>query len=497
MLYVTALQASLRQFAADRDWQAFHTPKNLAMALMVEAAELAEIFQWLTPEQSQLAHQDAALQPRIADELADVLLYLLQLADHTGCDLQRAVSDKLVKNARKHPPLRGRTLPQTLAAPVTGAAAAGQGVATALPSVHVLLDFENVQPDEAELRTLVPGLTHLWLFHGPHQKDLAQRFAGFGPDLSLVPISKSGKNALDFHLSFYAGYIVSRYPQAAIVVVANDKGYAPMLMHAETLGFDVRQVGHARVAAAKRASARRKAAAAAQAKATPAAAAPRKPALRTAAVKRPAPVVAPVSAAVVPAPSPAPTGVTRKGGRKPAATVAAKPAAKPAATVAAKPAAKPAATVAAKGAAKVAAAAPVAPAAAPKPPMPQHAPPALKMVQILARRAGAGPAPVVAEVDTPAPAAAAPAPAKAAVRTRSGQSSAAAATLAEVAPRKLLASLRKMGDSLPAKQGRLLRILKSLLGPDAGAADALAALARLVTAGQVVVAPGGAVSYRL
>ena len=485
MLYVTALQASLRQFAADRDWQAFHSPKNLAMALMVEAAELAEIFQWLTPEQSRLAHQDAALQPRIADELADVLLYLLQLADHTGCDLQRAVSDKLVKNARKHPPLRGRTLPQTLAVPVTGAAAAGQGVATAMPSVHVLLDFENVQPDEAELRTLVPGLTHLWLFHGPHQKDLAQRFAGFGPDLSLVPISKSGKNALDFHLSFYVGYIVSRYPQAAIVVVANDKGYAPMLMHAETLGFDVRQVGHARVAAAKRASAKRKAAAAAQPRATPAAAAPRKPALRTAAVKRPAPVVAPVSAAVVPAPSPAPTGVTRKGARKPAATVAAKPAA------------KPAATVAAKGAAKVAAAAPVAPAAAPKPPMPQHAPPALKMVQILARRAGAGPAPVVAEVDTPAPAATAPAPAKAAVRTRSGQSSAAAATLAEVAPRKLLASLRKMGDSLPTKQGRLLRILKSLLGPDAGAADALAALARLVTAGQVVVAPGGAVSYRL
>ena len=485
MLYVTALQASLRQFAADRDWQAFHTPKNLAMALMVEAAELAEIFQWLTPEQSRLAHQDAALQPRIADELADVLLYLLQLADHTGCDLQRAVSDKLVKNARKHPPLRGRTLPQTLAVPVTGAAAAGQGVATAMPSVHVLLDFENVQPDEAELRTLVPGLTHLWLFHGPHQKDLAQRFAGFGPDLSLVPISKSGKNALDFHLSFYVGYIVSRYPQAAIVVVANDKGYAPMLMHAETLGFDVRQVGHARVAAAKRASARRKAAAAAQPRATPAAAAPRKPALRTAAVKRPAPVVAPVSPPVVPAPSPAPTGVTRKGARKPAAAVAAKPAA------------KPAATVAAKGAAKVAAAAPVAPAAAPKTPMPRHAPPALKMVQILARRAGAGPAPVVAEVDTPAPAATAPAPAKAAVRTRSGQSSAAAATLAEVAPRKLLASLRKMGDSLPAKQGRLLRILKSLLGPDAGAADALAALARLVTAGQVVVAPGGAVSYRL
>ena len=78
-----------------------------------------------------------------------------------------------------------------------------------------------------------------------------------------------------------------------------------------------------------------------------------------------------------------------------------------------------------------------------------------------------------------------------------GAGAAAAGPRADVAPRKLLASLRKMGDSLPTKQGRLLSILKSLLGPDAGAADALAALARLVTAGQVVVAPGGAVSYRL
>lgn len=489
MLNVTALQASLRQFAADRDWQAVHTPKNLAMALMVEAAELAEIFQWLTPEQSRLAHQDAALQPRIADELADVLLYLLQLADHTHCDLPRAVADKLVKNARKHPPLRGRTLPQTLAAPLPGAAAAGQAVTTALPSVHVLLDFENVQPDEAELRALVPGLSHLWLFHGPHQKDLDQRFAGFGPDLSLVPISKSGKNALDFHLSFYAGYIVSRYPQAAIVVVANDKGYAPMLMHAGTLGFDVRQVGHARVAAAKRASAKRKAAAAAAPAATPAAAAPRKPAVRTAALKRPGPVAAPASPAVVRAPSPAPAAVDPKVARK----AAPKPAARQPTKQPTKQPVKPAVKLAVKGVAV----APVAPAAAPTTTPPRHAPPALKMVQILARRAGAGQTPMLAEMLAPAPAAAAPAPAQAAVPTPAGQGRAAASGRADVAPRKLLASLRKMGDSLPTKQGRLLSILKSLLGPDAGAADALAALARLVTAGQVVVAPGGAVNYRL
>ncbi|RZL96441.1 MAG: nucleotide pyrophosphohydrolase [Variovorax sp.] len=103
---LSALQTTLRQFAAERDWQPFHTPKNLAMALMVEAAELAEIFQWMTPEQSQGAHNDSVVKERIGDEVADVLLYLLQLADHTGLDLKRAVGRKLAMNAKKHPPLR-------------------------------------------------------------------------------------------------------------------------------------------------------------------------------------------------------------------------------------------------------------------------------------------------------------------------------------------------------------------------------------------------------
>ena len=100
---LTALQARLRVFAAERQWQPFHTPKNLSMALMVEAAELMELFQWLTPEQSQVAAKAPGLQARIGEELADVLLYLLQLADHTGIDLQAAVEDKLLKNAIKHP----------------------------------------------------------------------------------------------------------------------------------------------------------------------------------------------------------------------------------------------------------------------------------------------------------------------------------------------------------------------------------------------------------
>jgi NTP pyrophosphatase (non-canonical NTP hydrolase) len=104
---ITALQTTLRQFAAQRHWQPFHTPKNLSTALMVEAAELAEIFQWMTPEESSRAHTDPALKQHIGEEIADVLLYLLQVADHTQVDLELAVRDKLVRNARKHPATRG------------------------------------------------------------------------------------------------------------------------------------------------------------------------------------------------------------------------------------------------------------------------------------------------------------------------------------------------------------------------------------------------------
>lgn len=102
---IPTLQQRLRRFADERDWQPFQTPKNLAMAMTVEAAELLEIFQWLTPAQSQAARSDPVLQSRVADELADVLLYLVQMADQTGVDLDTAVQRKLLKNAAKHPPL--------------------------------------------------------------------------------------------------------------------------------------------------------------------------------------------------------------------------------------------------------------------------------------------------------------------------------------------------------------------------------------------------------
>jgi NTP pyrophosphatase (non-canonical NTP hydrolase) len=99
---ISALQRRLRQFAAERDWQPYQTPKNLAMAMTVEAAELLEIFQWLTPEQSLSLDEDQ--RRHLGEELSDVLLYLVQIADHGGVDLDAAVERKLAMNAVKHPP---------------------------------------------------------------------------------------------------------------------------------------------------------------------------------------------------------------------------------------------------------------------------------------------------------------------------------------------------------------------------------------------------------
>jgi NTP pyrophosphatase (non-canonical NTP hydrolase) len=135
---LSELQAELRHFAAERDWQPFHTPKNLSTALMVESAELAEIFQWMTPEQSRLAHQDAGVKQSISDEVADVLLYLFQVADHCEIDVERAVKGKLTRNGLKYPAKRQ-------IARVSPARAS-------VPGAHVLLDYENVQPSDVELR---------------------------------------------------------------------------------------------------------------------------------------------------------------------------------------------------------------------------------------------------------------------------------------------------------------------------------------------------------
>lgn len=96
-----SLRDALREFAAERDWQPYHTPKNLAMAMIVEAAELVEHFQWLTPEQSLVLAPDKLLEVR--DEVADTLIYLVELADALGIDPIAAARDKIAKNAIKYP----------------------------------------------------------------------------------------------------------------------------------------------------------------------------------------------------------------------------------------------------------------------------------------------------------------------------------------------------------------------------------------------------------
>lgn len=101
------LQQRLREFAAARDWQPYQTPKNLVMAMVVEAAELVEIFQWLTPEESMAIRDDTVRQTHVGEEIADVMLYLLQIADHTGIDIASAVERKLALNALKYPATHG------------------------------------------------------------------------------------------------------------------------------------------------------------------------------------------------------------------------------------------------------------------------------------------------------------------------------------------------------------------------------------------------------
>lgn len=111
--------------------------------------------------------------------------------------------------------------------------------------VHVLVDLENVQPPVALLDELAPGFADAWIFHGPHQQKLSQTFKTMiGDRATLVPITRTGNNALDFHLSFYLGYVAAKHPDARLVVVANDKGYEPMIEHAVSLGFEVRREGY-------------------------------------------------------------------------------------------------------------------------------------------------------------------------------------------------------------------------------------------------------------
>ena len=100
------LRNQLRDFAAARDWDQFHSPKNLAMALSAESAELLEIFQWLTEEQSRAPSAEA--KSAASDEIADVLLYLIRISDKLDIDPIAAANRKLAANERKYPADKSR-----------------------------------------------------------------------------------------------------------------------------------------------------------------------------------------------------------------------------------------------------------------------------------------------------------------------------------------------------------------------------------------------------
>ena len=99
--YLEDLKTRLRKFADDRDWNQFHAPKNLAMALSVEASELLEHFQWLSEQQSHELPADKLKE--VSYEMADVFIYLMRLSDKLGVDILKAVEEKIVMNERKYP----------------------------------------------------------------------------------------------------------------------------------------------------------------------------------------------------------------------------------------------------------------------------------------------------------------------------------------------------------------------------------------------------------
>jgi dCTP diphosphatase len=100
---IEQLTAAIREFARERDWERFHTPKNLAMALSVEVAELVELFQWLTPEESAALIDTPEGRAAIEDEIADIAIYLMRIADVLGIDVAAATAAKIGRNALRFP----------------------------------------------------------------------------------------------------------------------------------------------------------------------------------------------------------------------------------------------------------------------------------------------------------------------------------------------------------------------------------------------------------
>ena len=302
---------------------------------------------------------------------------------------------------------------------------------------HVLVDYENVHPTIEELLKLAPKLTDVWLFHGPGQIKRAEQLKAAHERVTLVPHSGKGKNALDFHLSFYLGYVAAKHPEATLLVVANDKGYDSMLAHAKLLGFTATRMGF-------------------KAKAAPAA-------------KKAAPAKKAAAKKAVPAKPAAP-----------AVSVAAAPASK------VPPAAKRAATKQAP--AKKAPAKKVAAKKASNTPAPAKAVP-------VAKKAAAKKAPAPKAAAKKVPAAKEPAPKTAAKSEEAVLATPkAASTPADKVLARAVKGLAKMGEKRPTKLKKLLGQLKSFVG-HGGTADDVDALSRRLEDAKVIQVVGDLVLY--
>ncbi|MEP7057475.1 MAG: PIN domain-containing protein [Caldimonas sp.] len=108
----------------------------------------------------------------------------------------------------------------------------------------LLVDLESVQPVPGDVETWLTQAGSAWVFHGPHQTKMLPRYAALGERVTLVPISRPGKNSLDFHLVFYLGYLSARNPNAKFAVLSKDSGYDPAIAHALTLAFDLLRIEH-------------------------------------------------------------------------------------------------------------------------------------------------------------------------------------------------------------------------------------------------------------
>jgi hypothetical protein len=111
-----------------------------------------------------------------------------------------------------------------------------------LTARFLLVDLESVQPAPTDVESWMSDKGSAWVFHGSHQLKLLPKYAALGRRVTIIPISRPGRNSLDFHLVFYLGYLAARNPNGQFAVLSKDTGYDPAITHARTLAFDLLRI---------------------------------------------------------------------------------------------------------------------------------------------------------------------------------------------------------------------------------------------------------------